>query len=298
MIRGRLRRLLQLGNEVLGINARNLDLVYPHNPRAYFFEVDDKLVTKEILARHAVPTPRSLAVVARFGDLRHVPRTLERIGEGFVIKPARASGGDGILVVQRAEDGRLFAAERLGDRVLEPDDVVEHLAQILSGLHQPSQARERAFLEELLEPEQILGALAFRGLPDIRVVLHRRHPVMAMLRIPTRESAGRANLHQGALGAGIDLRTGRTTHAIVRNRSVERHPDTSAPLRGIPVPGWKEVLDLARRASQAVRLGYVGVDLCIDRRHGPLVIEINARPGLNIQIANRIGLRTVLGQPA
>lgn len=37
-------------------------------------------------------------------------------------------------------------------------------------------------------------------------------------------------------------------------------------------------------------LGYIGVDIVLDRDLGPLVLELNARPGLSIQLANKIGL--------
>jgi len=33
------------------------------------------------------------------------------------------------------------------------------------------------------------------------------------------------------------------------------------------------------------------VDIVLDHKDGPKVLEINARPGLNIQIANQAGLR-------
>ena len=51
---------------------------------------------------------------------------------------------------------------------------------------------------------------------------------MAMLRLPTKASGGRANLHQGAIGAGVDLVTGVTHHAVLKNRKasislVQRH---------------------------------------------------------------------------
>ena len=291
---GKLRGWLGLGEEVLGINARNLEYVYPSNPRAHFFEVDDKLIAKEILSRRGIPTPRSLAIFAGFGDLAQLPHVLERVREGFVVKPARASGGNGILVVRKRPDGTLVAPGRRGERPLEPDDVYEHIAQILSGLLEPTRLIERAFLEELLVADDVLGELSYRGLPDIRVVLYKTEPVMAMLRLPTRQSSGRANLHQGAIGVGVDLESGKTTHAIVRNRAIDSHPDNGKPIRGIRVPHWDRIVEMSVESALSVRLGYVGVDLCIDRRQGPLVIEVNARPGLNIQIANRSGLRQKL----
>ena len=120
---------------------------------------------------------------------------------------------------------------------------------------------------------------------------------MAMARVPTRRSGGRANLHQGALGFGIDLVSGRTTQVIRGNRSVSVQPDTNRPLAPVTVPHWDRILELAVRAAGCFELGYLGVDLIVDRRAGPLVIELNARPGLNIQLANAAGLRKPLGLP-
>jgi len=128
----------------------------------------------------------------------------------------------------------------------------------------------------------------------VRVVVFRGVPVLAMLRLPTRRSDGRANLHLGGVGVGIDVADGTTTWAVRRGRRVDRHPDLDVPIRGIAVPAWDDVLLLATRAADAIGLGFVGVDVVIDARHGPVVLELNARPGLTIQVANRRGLRPLL----
>ncbi|HEX5271214.1 MAG TPA: sugar-transfer associated ATP-grasp domain-containing protein, partial [Gemmataceae bacterium] len=86
------------------------------------------------------------------------------------------------------------------------------------------------------------------------------------------------------------LKAGQTTHAVLRNRATERHPDTGVPVIGFPVPYWPDILIMSRRVSEATGLGYVGVDVVVDRRRGPLLLEANARPGLAIQIANAAGL--------
>jgi hypothetical protein len=39
-----------------------------------------------------------------------------------------------------------------------------------------------------------------------------------------------------------------------------------------------------------INLAFLGVDLVIDRDRGPLLLELNARPGLQIQVANQAGL--------
>ena len=44
------------------------------------------------------------------------------------------------------------------------------------------------------------------------------------------------------------------------------------------------------RATDATELGYVGADVVIDQRRGPVILELNARPGLGVQLANHCGL--------
>jgi alpha-L-glutamate ligase-like protein len=150
----------------------------------------------------------------------------------------------------------------------------------------PDQAllQQRVLLHPKFEP------ISYKGIPDVRVVLYRGEPAMAMLRLPTKESNGRANLHQGGIGTGVDLASGRTNHAVQRNHFVARHPDTGADLVGLQVPHWSKVLQMSRSVAAAVGLGYIGVDIIIDAHHGPMLLEANARPGLAIQIANGRGL--------
>src|SRR5205823_2388245 len=147
-----------------------------------------------------------------------------------------------------------------------------------------------ALVQQRVRPHPAFAAVSHRGVPDVRVIVYRGEPAMAMLRLPTRESGGRANLHQGGIGAGVDLATGRTGRAVQRDRVVARHPDTGRPLLGVRVPSWGRVLEIARRVAAEVGLGYLGVDLVIDRDRGPLLLEANARPGLAIQTANGRGL--------
>jgi glutathione synthase/RimK-type ligase-like ATP-grasp enzyme len=69
-------------------------------------------------------------------------------------------------------------------------------------------------------------------------------------------------------------------------------PNTNKPLAGFQIPHWENILDMATQSSHIFGLGYLGVDIVIDRYQGPMVIEVNARPGLNIQLANAKGLKT------
>jgi alpha-L-glutamate ligase-like protein len=149
---------------------------------------------------------------------------------------------------------------------------------------------DRAIIQQRIRLHPAFEGIAYKGIPDVRVVLYRNEPAMAMLRLPTRASNGRANLHQGGIGAGIDLDSGQTFHAVQRDRFVEVHPDTGRPVIGRRVPGWRDVLDMAGRVAAAVGLGYIGVDIVVDADEGPMLLEANARPGLAIQSANGRGL--------
>jgi alpha-L-glutamate ligase-like protein len=146
-------------------------------------------------------------------------------------------------------------------------------------------------MEALIHPDPVFDAVSYQGVPDIRIVVYRGVPVMSMVRLPTKASDGKANLHRGAIGAGIELNQGTTITAVHRSTVVENHPDTGNPVSGIQVPYWEKMLWIAARSFEMTGLGYIGVDLVIDRDRGPLLLELNARPGLAIQLANRKGLK-------
>ncbi|WP_242345424.1 sugar-transfer associated ATP-grasp domain-containing protein [Anaeromyxobacter terrae] len=278
--RDRIRALLARREAVYGINRRNLVLVYPNNDRRDYPLADDKLLAKERFAAAGVPVPETLAVC---DGLFAVPGVVEALRgrSRFVVKPANGSGGGGILVAgEWLPDAGGW--RRAGGALLTPRELARHLADVVFGVHS-NQLEDRAFVEGRVEPHALFAALWADGLCDVRVITLRGEPVLSMIRVPTAESGGRANLHQGGLGIAVDLATGHTSRALHHGRAVERHPESGAPLLGLALPRWPEILEVARRAARAVPLGYLGVDVVVDRERGPLVLEINARPGLEIQ---------------
>lgn len=292
-LRARARALLARRAEVVGINRRNLALVYPHNRRRDYPLADDKLLAKERFAAAGVPAPATLAVCQALYQVGGTVEALRGLG-GFVVKPANGSGGGGILVAG-GWDAAAGGWRLAGGELLLPVRLARHLADIVFGVHS-SQLEDRAFVERRVEPHPFFAALWEDGLCDVRVITLRAAPVMAMIRVPTAESGGRANLHQGGLGIAVDLSSGRTFRALHRGGAVERHPESGAPLLGLTVPAWPAVLAAARRAAAAVPLGYLGVDVVVDAAAGPLVLEINARPGLEIQNVNGYGLAVALAR--
>lgn len=271
---------------ILSMNRRNAEFILRRNPRRHYPLVDDKLRTKELAQSAGISVPELYGVIATEHD---VP-SFERITAGhqaFVVKPAQGSGGKGILVIRKRRRGGFVKAS--GDLV-DADYVQHHISNILSGMFSLGGLPDRALIEYCVEFDQVFEHVTWQGVPDIRIIVYRGVPVAAMIRLPTRASDGKANLHQGAVGAGVDLATGRTIGGVYRNARVDVHPDTGASLLGLEIPGWSRLLVLAARCHDLVRLGYLGVDIVLDRHHGPMVLELNARPGLSIQLANDSGL--------
>jgi len=284
MILALARKMKEAG--ILGMNRRNASYIMKWNPRSAFPLVDDKVLTREVAEKYGVATPPIFLVIESHGQIVGIEEALGDRRE-FVLKPARGSGGSGIiLVVDRRKEGFVSQSGEVYSR----EGFTYQIADILSGIHSLGGQEDRAILQALVHPDPVFAAVTHQGVPDIRIISYLGVPVMAMVRLPTRASDGKANLHRGAIGAGIDISTGKTVTAVHRAEIVSHHPDTGNPVSGIPVPFWDKMLLMAARAMEMTGLGYLGMDLVIDREHGPFLLELNARPGLAIQIANRKGL--------
>lgn len=273
-------------NGVLGLNRRNGDYIARYNPRRLYPRVDDKVLTKELAIDAGIAVPALYRVLSE----QHEIESLGEIGrehQRFVVKPAHGAGGNGIVVIRGVRNGRY---QLPSGRLVDEDALAHHISSALSGLYSLGGHRDRVLIEYCVQSHPIFEPLAYAGVPDVRLIVLLGYPVMAMSRLPTRLSEGKANLHQGAVGAGIDLATGVTTGGVLGNDRIVDHPDTGHAIAGLEIPHWDSILDLGARAYEIAGLGYIGVDIVIDRDLGPLVLELNARPGMNIQIANRAGL--------
>lgn len=271
---------------VLGMNRRNAEYIMRWNPRSAYPLVDDKLLTKRLAEAHQIPTPSLYHVIQYHGDIAGFKTALGDRRE-FVVKPARGSGGSGIVLVRDRTAGGLVTQN---GEVTSWEDLAYHISDILSGIYSLEGLEDRAFIEALIHPDPLFAAMTFGGVPDIRIMVYRGVPVMGMLRLPTRVSDGKANLHRGAIGVGIDIAKGMTLTAVHQSKLVTHHPDTGNPVSGTVVPHWENILLMAARTFDMTGLGFLGADMVIDWERGPLLLELNARPGLQIQIANQTGL--------
>ena len=273
------------GKGLLGLNARNLEYIRPYNKKKTIKLADDKLKTKKFLSARGIPVPklygsiRSKEELEKF-DFSSLPNT-------FIIKPNHGFGGEGIIpIVNRRENIWITTSGRKLDKKF----LLEHISDTIDGRYSISNVGDSAFFEQLIISHETLANYAYRGLPDIRVVVHNLIPVMAMLRLPTKESLGKANLHLGAVGIGVDIAKGEATFISYKNKIVEEIPGVG-PIKGLKIPYWEDILMIASKCQLITNLGYMAADICIDKTSGPVLLEINARAGLGVQIANLAPLK-------
>ncbi len=277
-------RLGDLG--MLGMNSRNLDFIGRYNDRRLYPLVDNKLKTKILAQEHSVPTPGLQFVVREQHQISHIEQQL-RLRDSFVLKPAKGSGGKGILVITRRSGDHFIKSS---GELLDIGDIRRHMSNCLAGLYSLGGTPDIVLIEDLIAFDDCFAGYSHEGIPDIRIIVFRGYPVMAMLRLATHASDGKANLHQGAVGVGLSMDSGRYLNAVQFSRRIHRHPDTNQALEDIVIPNWRDLLVLAARCCDMTGLGYIGTDLVLDKLLGPQLLELNARPGLAIQIANNQGL--------
>lgn len=271
---------------ILGMNARNISLISVHNPRRFYPRVDDKLQTKLLAEAAGIAVPELYGVIRSQGEVSGLQSRLADY-PGFVIKPTHGSAGKGVMVIssRKGEEFLKPSGEAVSAKAME-----RHVSNTLSGLYSLGGKPDVAMIEALVEFSDAFSDYSVEGVPDIRVVVYRGVPVMAMMRLSTRASDGKANLHQGAVGVGLDIATGRALRAVQHGLPITQHPDTESHFGALQVPQWLELLRLSASCTDMTQMGYIGVDIVLDKSRGPLILEINARPGLAIQVASGTGL--------
>lgn len=274
--------------KILGINERNLSYIREYNKTAAKAIADDKILTKTVLSKSEIPTPELITVISNLKELRSLD--FSTLPNSFVLKPVTGLEGGGIeIFYNRDKDGNWIRADK---SKMSPDELYHHCLDILNGRYSIHQEPDKILIEERVKVYHDFKYYSYKGTPDIRIIVFNNIPVMAYIRLATIESAGKANLAMGAIGVGIDIAKGRTTTAIHGKRgAIEFVPGTKLRLSGLRIPYWNRMLEYAVRAQQATNLRFAAVDFLLDRELGPMVVEMNARPGLSIQLANEDGLR-------
>ena len=275
-------------SSILGLNARTQLFSYRYNTMRGRKICDSKLQTAKLLRLTGVPYPEIYEKFRRPQDT--LSFDFGSLPSSFALKPSRGLGGEGIIIVKRrAKDGVGWITTQR-QRVTQ-DELKLHILDILEGAYSMGNTPDVAFIQEFVGRHKAFRKYAYRGTPDIRIIIFNKVPVMAMLRLPTKDSGGRANLHQGAVAVGIDIATGITTKAIWYGSQILLKPGSNKKLRGIKIPDWTKILEMAVQVSEASGMGYLGVDIVLHPIKGPMVLELNAQPGLQIQLASGAGLK-------
>lgn len=260
-------------------------VINANNPKELLDSMN-KMDEKARLRKAGVMVPETYMYIESLDDIPRLDNWLEGWDRGFAIKPISGHGGSGIKVIDRRVAGRFITISGKG---IGKDDIIKHAERILRGTYTRSEP-DIAMVERRLVLDRSLRELLTPGLLDIRIVAFKGFPLMAMTRLPTRRSKGKANIHQGAIGAGISIAEGRITSATLFRGDVKRHPNSGRQIVGFKFNMWEKILETASLAADASGLGFVGVDLTVDSESGVVVLEVNKRPGLEIQNANRAGM--------
>lgn len=274
------------GAYVLGLNKRNRELIYKENDKALLKLAADKLHTKLSLERHLVPVPDTWGVCHSHSEIDKFISVLDT-RKDFVIKPNTGSRGNGILIITQQKKGEYLTTS---GRRLTRNDIRKHISEILSGSFSQKGDEDIAYIEPRVKQHYMIQKLSQTGLSDIRLIVRQGKLLTAMLRVPTAKSGGKANLHQGAVGVSLDIATGKTGRASSNGKTFTHHPDTGLAFKDIELPFWNDIKDIAVKCFDAIPLGYMGVDICLDEDRGPLVLEVNGRPGLEIQNVQNKGM--------
>jgi alpha-L-glutamate ligase-like protein len=298
--------------DVLGLNSRNHLYTSVYNGRKGKTTANSKLLTKKTLRAAKVRVPETYAIVSSMEMLDNFD--FLKLPTDFVVKPNNGLGGEGIVVIEKRGEYAGEWVDSTGE-LWRVDDLRLHMADILAGRYSMDDVSDIAYIEERVRVHPVFEKYSYHGTPDIRVIVFNRIPIMSYVRLPTEESGGRANLFQGAAAVGIDIATGITTYGVHHAKPVEFFPGTRRKLANIHIPQWEEILETAIKASEAIGLGYMASDIVLqpselgnqavsklasqrtdENQAVPMILEVNAQPGLKIQIANRAGLRERLAR--
>jgi len=288
LIRSKLKLWISNSETVVSMNNRNLGFVYPSNHRKDYQVADNKLLTKELLAPLGFGVVKTYATFEYFFELSSLDEELLK-HTSFVIKPAQGSGGHGIMVIVDKNGEHFISAS--GKKITN-EQIRQHIGNIIFGVY-ANGLNDIAIIEERLIGHEDLADFNEQGLCDIRIICYYGRPIQAMMRVATKASDGKANLHQGGVGIAVDLESGKTSFAQIKREDIVEHPDSGVILLGRQIPHWEKVMDLCLEVAKHMPLNYLGVDVAISQT-GPMVLEVNARPGIEIQNVNHQGMKPIL----
>ena len=267
-------------------NARNLNYIKEYNTKFARRLADSKLKTKEFLMANSIAIPATIATLDDHEQLS--ANIFKDLNPPFVVKPNGGFWGKWILVFTEISSDWNYITN--DNQSFSEKELLLHFSNILDWFYSLSWNRDKVLIEKKIELDEEIELLWTFWLPDIRIITFNMVPVMAMLRVPTKQSKWKANLHAGACGVWIDIWTWKLTYITSNGKTIKSIPGVW-DVRWLRLPNWDTALALAVKVQQVTKIWYVGCDIVLDRMDWPLILEINIRPGLEVQVANMAPLK-------
>lgn len=303
-----------LNRWILWINKRNNTYIKEFNPQKGIRLANNKNQTKKFLIQRGIPVPQTLFhfksrqswLSFNFNDF-HNPT--------FVIKPNKGSKWTWIFVIKEwrkssinnNKDNKknsnlskiinwinvLFQREEkildswyeflIWNTWITEQELKKEVVGIFDGKYSSTNRADTIILEDRLIPWPWFEEFCEYGLADMRVILFNLVPIIAMLRMPTKESWGKANLAQWGIGLWLDIVTGKITSLYRRWQSyTNEFPSEWKHFKNKKIPYWQEIIQYSANAQYFVNIWYLWMDRVITKKW-PKLLEINARAGLEIQ---------------
>ena len=217
------------------LNRRNIGYISKYNDRRLYPLVDGKQAADQAAVSRSTVWPRQ-EMIGKVASQFEVERVVDMVRDraGFVIKPAKGSGGKGILVIEH-HDGEEFceAQRRRASRVPTWSATSPTSCQdfIRWAAH-----RMWRWVEGFISFNQPWPSSP-EGVPDIRVMVFKGYPVMAMMRLSTAAWMARPTFTRGQSVSGWI--SGQAGPCAACSMIVHSSPtDTGHDLFSLKVPRW------------------------------------------------------------
>lgn len=240
-------------------------------PYVYRILFDDKFLCAMQCQAMGIRTPHTYGTIDPGQDYRaRIQAWLQApSAPALFIKPIFGSGGRDIVV-----------ASKIGS------DVVVSSATTSLPLRSFA-LRERSIVQARVTQDSRMAAVAPSSLNTIRMVtmLTKRQEAIVVgtaIRFGVGESIV-DNFSAGGVSVGLDAKTGKLrTHGFdKKGKSYTAHPTTGVVFGDFVVPEWPRVCQSALEVQKAFSFyRLMGLDLGIDERGEPVVVEINGSPDL------------------
>jgi len=205
--------------------------------------------------------------------------------EKLFVKPAGGYGGKGIHIFHKKDRGH-YVTE---DNVSFDQNFLDTIGKDQDYIVQYGITQHREISE--IYPESV---------NTFRIITENKNGVARVVCAMLRMGRGHKevdNVSSGGICVNIDISTGKLGDYAMSydEEKIDHHPDTHVAFRNITISKWDEILKFATvSASKMPFLTYLGWDIALTP-DGPVAIEINRTPFLDVLETLSGGLREAFG---